>query len=78
MADKPKETPMPKPDKIEPQSPPESPPKESPREAPLEDQPDEITPDQGDTDQPGRSPDEITPPLERQVPPGVGVDPGLS
>lgn len=78
MNDKIKEQPALKPDKIEPQAPPESPPKESPREAPLEDQPDEVVPDQGDTDHPGASPVEINPPLERQVPPEAGVDPGLN
>ncbi len=77
MTDKPKENPTPKPDKIEPQSPPESPPRESPREAPLEDQPDEVVPDQGDTDRPGVGPDEISVPME-QVPPGAGVDPSLT
>lgn len=78
MADTPKENPPVKPDKINPQSPPESPPKESPREAPLEDQPPEVEPDQGDVVLPDGAPDEIVPPTERQVPPGVGVDPGLS
>lgn len=64
MPNTPSENPIPKPDKIEPQSPPESPPNESPREAPLEDQPDEVVPDQGDVDNPGRGPDEITVPIE--------------
>ena len=78
MADTPKEQPVPKPDKINPQSPPESPPKESPREAPLEDQPDEIAPEPETPVGPGFTPDEVTPPTERHVPPSVGVDPRLN